>query len=160
MSNPPVPLRLKLLRGNAGKRRLNRGEPQPTIPPGPPEPPDFLMSAAKDEWHEVAGELHALGLLTVLDRNVLAAYCQSFARWKQAETLLAELAERDPETGALTIRSAAGNRMFNPLLQVARGAASDMLKFAAEFGLSPVARTRVAGGISTPGGKFDGLLGG
>jgi phage terminase small subunit len=50
--------------------------------------------------------------------------------------------------------------MFNPLLQVARGAASDMLKFAVEFGLSPVARTRVAGGISTAGGKFDGLLGG
>jgi hypothetical protein len=47
--------------------------------------------------------LHALGLLTVLDINLFAAYCVSFARWKQAETLLSETAKRDPETGALTI---------------------------------------------------------
>src|SRR6516225_3251030 len=119
MSNPPVPLRLKLLRGNPGKRRI-RDEPQPAIPPEPPEPPGFLKPAAKDEWHRVAPEVHALGLLTVLDINLLAAYCESFARWQQAETILAEMTEQDPETGALTIKTAAGSRMFNPLLQVAR----------------------------------------
>jgi P27 family predicted phage terminase small subunit len=95
----------------------------------------------------------------VLDVNLFAAYCEAFGRWQQAETMLAEMAERDPETGALTIKTLAGNRMFNPLLQIARNAAADMLKFASEFGLSPVARTRVEAGIATRGGKFDGLLG-
>jgi P27 family predicted phage terminase small subunit len=160
MSNPPVPLRLKLLRGNPGRRAL-RAEPEPTIPSEPPEPPSFLLPAAKDEWHRVAGELHALGLLTVLDVNLLAAYCESFGRWQQAETMLAEMADRNPDTGALTVKTAAGNRMFNPLLQIARNAAADMLKFASEFGLSPVARTRISSGIvgTATGGKFDGLLG-
>jgi phage terminase small subunit len=49
--------------------------------------------------------------------------------------------------------------MANPLVKIARGAAADMLRFAAEFGLTPVARSRlsVAGRLSGPG-KFDGLL--
>ena len=36
----------------------------------------------------------------------------------------------------------------------------DMIKFAGEFGLTPVARSRLAAGIggSPDGGKFDGLL--
>jgi phage terminase small subunit len=45
---------------------------------------------------------------------------------------------------------------------VAADAAEDMLRFAGEFGLTPVARTRLAsGGYAPPPGrgKFDGLLG-
>jgi hypothetical protein len=48
----------------------------------------------------------------------------------------------------------------NPLVKIAADAAEDMLRFAGEFGLTPVARTRLASagyGPSTPS-KFDGLL--
>jgi phage terminase small subunit len=36
-----------------------------------------------------------------------------------------------------------------------------MLRFAAEFGMTPAARARLAGGPfdQRPGGKFDGLIG-
>ena len=49
--------------------------------------------------------------------------------------------------------------MANPLLKIARHAADDMLTVAAEFGLTPRARSHlnVAGRVSGPG-KFDGLL--
>jgi phage terminase small subunit len=51
--------------------------------------------------------------------------------------------------------------MQNPLQRIAVNAANDMIRYAAEFGLTPAARARVAGGIvgRAMSGKFDGLLG-
>jgi P27 family predicted phage terminase small subunit len=112
-----------------------------------PEPPAFLMPGAKDEWWRAGPELHRLGLLTVLDVAVFAAYCQACGRWQQAEELLRQQAERDPETGALVVKTATGSLMQNPLLRVAITAAADMIRYAGEFGMSPAARSRVAGGI-------------
>jgi P27 family predicted phage terminase small subunit len=143
-----MPTHLKLLRGNPGKRALNRNEPQPTIPPEPPGPPAFLMPAAKDEWWRAGPELHRLGLLTALDLMPFAAYCQACGRWQEAERLLAQQAERDPETGALLIKTSTGSLMQNPLLRVAVTAAADMIRYAAEFGMSPAARSRVAGSFA------------
>jgi hypothetical protein len=48
---------LKLLRGNPGKRKLNKHEPQPAIPPAPPPCPEFLDGYAREEWERVSGEL-------------------------------------------------------------------------------------------------------
>jgi phage terminase small subunit len=52
--------------------------------------------------------------------------------------------------------------MRNPLVAIAANAANDMLRFAGEFGLTPLARSRIAagGGYEPPPSKFDGLLGG
>ena len=129
------------------------------MPEKPPEPPDFLNEDAVNEWWRVAPELHALGLLTVIDVMPLAAYCQTCAHWIAAERARAELAEKDQVTKGMMITGSAGNQMVNPLVKVARNAAADMLRFAVEFGLTPVARSRlsVAGRVSGPG-KFDGLL--
>jgi phage terminase small subunit len=90
---PPTPTHLKLLRGNAGKRSIRPG-PMPEIPPEVPAPPSFLLPAAKDEWWRLSGELHVFGLLSNLDVHVLVAYCQSYARWRQAEETLAVFAEK------------------------------------------------------------------
>jgi hypothetical protein len=46
----PQPTTLRLLRGNPGKRKLNRDEPQPEIPPAVPDPPPHLLPLARDEW--------------------------------------------------------------------------------------------------------------
>ena len=47
-SSRPTPVRLKLLRGNPGKRRI--GEVfEPPKPPAPPEPPEFLTGYAREE---------------------------------------------------------------------------------------------------------------
>jgi P27 family predicted phage terminase small subunit len=158
----PIPTHLKLLRGNPGHQRLNKDEPQPAIPPEVPEPPSFLLPAAQDEWWRISGELHVLGLLSNLDIQVLAAYCQAYARWRQAEEALAVFAAKDPATHGILIKAADGNARINPLLKAANAAAEDMVKFASEFGMSPAARARVAQGIAwrEGAGKFDGLLGG
>jgi P27 family predicted phage terminase small subunit len=91
---------------------------------------------------------------------VFSAYCQAFGRWVQAEEVLASMRARDPVTGALLVKTSDGARI-NPLVRAASHAAKDMVKYAAEFGLSASARSRIAAGPfgQPPPGKFDGLLG-
>jgi len=63
----------------------------------------------------------------------------------------------------LIVKSADGNVRRHPLVKVASDAAADMLTFASEFGLTPVARARLAAaGWEPPAkpSKFHGLLGG
>ena len=60
------------------------------------------------------------------------------------------------------IRSSDGGRKTNPLVRIASQAADNMIAVAGLFGLTPVARSRLAAGIygQPPGpSKFDGLLG-
>jgi P27 family predicted phage terminase small subunit len=146
----PIPTHLKLIRGNPGKRAI-RGEPQPQQPSKVPEPPGFLLPAAKAEWHRLAGELIRLGLLTPLDLRPFAALCQAVGRWEEAERLLAE-------SGTLTVTSSRGTEMPSPLLRIARDAAATVVRISAEFGLSPSARTRLRAGPPSGGRKFGDLL--
>jgi phage terminase small subunit len=78
----------------------------------------------------------------------------------QAEEALAAMAVRDPETGALTIRSATGCMTVHPLVRIAISSARDVVRYAAAFGLSPAARSRVSGGVAAAlvPAKFAGLL--
>jgi P27 family predicted phage terminase small subunit len=160
MSNPPVPIPLRILRGNPGKRAFRRGL-EPERPAEPPEPPPFLVGYAADEWWRVAPGLHQLGLLSVLDVGPLSAYCQAYSHWRTASETLAAMAERDGATHGLMVKRASdGNPMRNPLVKIAADAASDMVRYAAEFGFSPAARARISAGVAyePPGGKFSGLL--
>lgn len=158
---PPQPLALRILRGNPGKRALpfRRGL-EPERPAELLPPPAFLVGYAADEWSRISGELHRLDLLSVLDTSVLAAYCQAYSHWRTAEETLAQMAERDPTTHGLLIKTVEGNVRVSPLTKISRRAASDMVRYAAEFGFSPAARARIAAGVhAQPAGKFDGLLG-
>jgi P27 family predicted phage terminase small subunit len=151
---PPQPINLRILRGNPGKRPI-KPEPQPERPAEPPEPPPFLAGYACDEWYRVAGELHRLKLLTILDISSLAAYCTAYARWRTAAEALAKMEKLNP-VAALMIK-----RAQNPLVRIAGRAAADMVKYASQFGFTPIARSRIAAGpFNQPPGKFDGLLGG
>ena len=84
----PTPTHLKLVKGNPGRRPLNDCEPAPRKMM--PKPPADLSGDARDEWARVAPELYRVGLLTSLDRSALAAYCQLYARWREAERGIAE----------------------------------------------------------------------
>jgi len=157
---PPIPTHLKILRGNPGLRAL-RPEPEPAVPLAVPEAPSFLMDYAKEEWARIAKELYHLGCLTVVDLNTLAAYCQAYAHWRTAEEALAKMRERDPLTAAIMLKTRNGNAMPNPLLVAANKAASDMIRYASEFGLTPAARSRIAAAhVEVGKPKFAGLLAG
>ena len=72
-----------------------------------------------------------------------------------------EMTKRDPVTHGLIIRSTNTKApMQNPLVLIAKQAASDMVRYASEFGMTAAARARIAAGVyrEPQGGKFDGLL--
>jgi P27 family predicted phage terminase small subunit len=157
----PTPTHLKLLRGNPGHQKLNKGEPQPAQPPEPPEAPEFLTSYARDEWHRLAGELFRLKLLTVADIMPFAAYCVAYQHWRVAEEKLQAMAARDSVSAGLLLKRGDGTAGQNPLVRIAANAAADMVRFGAEFGLSPAARARISAGVGFEppgGGKFGDLL--
>ena len=138
----PSPTVLKLLKGNPGKRPINKDEPTPT-PVRKPKPPIELDPSARKEWRRVVGELDKLGMVSKLDVSVLAAYCVSFSRFKAANEALKVVSEKDPAFHGMLIKTKQGNWIQNPLVGVARRAAADMAQFASEFGMTPSSRTRV-----------------
>ena len=137
----PKPTHLKLLDGNPGRRPINGAEPRPSA--GLPTCPAHLNPSAKAEWKRLARELQAIGILTLIDRGVLAGYCQSWGRWVEAERKL-------KETPAL-LRTPAGYVQLSPWLSIANRERELMLRYMAELGLTPSSRTRLA--VQMPGPK-------
>jgi P27 family predicted phage terminase small subunit len=160
MPGPPkTPTVVRLLRGNPGRRPINRNEPQPTRPEAVPEPPGYLLPYATEEWRRLAPELWHMGVLTVLDLTVFAAYCQAYARWRLAEEALARMTARDSVTHGLLVKTIEGNVRRNPLTKVAADAARDMVTYAGQFGMGAAARARISAGIRfEPPSKFGDLL--
>ena len=147
----PKPTHLKLVTGNPGRRPLPVGEARLAL--ALPSVPLHLLPDAVTEWDRVAQELFTAGLLASLDRAVLAAYCQAYARWAQAERALAEMGRRDQLTNGLMLKTTGGNAIQNPLVGIANKAAADMVRYAAEFGMTPSSRTRIQ--AAPPPGQSD-----
>jgi P27 family predicted phage terminase small subunit len=137
----PKPTHLKLVTGNPGKRALPQGEAK--VAPSLPDPPQHLSGDAREEWERVSVALFNAGLLSAIDRTALAAYCQAYGRWAQAERGIALMAQTDKVTGGLLARTTNGNAIQNPLVGVANKAMQDMVRYAAEFGMTPSARSRI-----------------
>jgi len=95
----------------------------------------------------VAKILTELGVLTPLDHAPLAAYCQSYSRFVEAEQAIAEVAKKDPTTRGLTVRTAHGSMKQSALVGISNTAMANMLKFAAEFGMTPSSRASVMPGV-------------
>ncbi|MEM6560029.1 MAG: phage terminase small subunit P27 family [Planctomycetota bacterium] len=129
----PKPTAIKELTGNPGKRALNKSEPKPAAKL--PACPKHLGDEARKEWRRVTKQLADLNLLTDLDRAVLAAYCQAWGRWVEAET---ELRKHGP-----VVKSPSGYPIQNPYLSIANKAMEQMRKLLPELGLSPSSRSRI-----------------
>ena len=165
-----IPTRLKLLRGRPGHRdrhitaaNVHEYEPQPLTLPDVPEAPAYITDYAAEEWRHVATELHRMRLLTTIDLVALAAYCNAYKRWRDAVEMIAEERGTMGLNGnrGLLAKTDSGAFRANPLIKIAAEAAAEMLRFAVEFGLTPVARSRIKLGPNKSGpGKFDGFLAG
>ena len=129
----PQPTKLKVLRGNPGRRPLNDKEPQPEVLI--PKAPEHLTETAKNEWDRISKELFILGIISEMDRTALAAYCQLYSRWKEAE----EAIERE----GMVVETTNGNIIQSPLVSIANRALELMKQYLVEFGMTPSSRTRV-----------------
>jgi phage terminase small subunit len=120
----PKPNNLKVVAGNPGKRPIN--EQEPVYSEGDTAPPDWLCDEAAAIWRRLSANLDANGLLTQVNRDLLAVYCDLVAdyRAKRAEGKMP------------------------PMAQVSR-----MTSLAGEFGFTPSAASRI---IAPKPGKGDG----
>lgn len=129
----PTPTAIRRANGNPGKRAYNPAEPIP--PEGLPACPEHLSPEAQAEWHRLAQTLYDMGVLTLVDRGARAAYCQSWARWVEAE-------EKLKEPPAL-LKTPSGYVQQNPWLSVSNKQLELMGRYMAELGLTPASRSRV-----------------
>lgn len=145
----PKPTKLKVLEGNRGKRPLNLYEPKPA--PIRPSCPSHLSKEAKREWRRMVPQLERLGLLTQIDRAALAAYCQAWGRWVEAERIL-------KEKGPPLYKTKKGNVITSPMLWVANKSLEQMHKFLIEFGMTPASRSRISVKTDNQDSNFEKLL--
>lgn len=132
----PKPTAVKVLEGNPGKRPLNMNEPTPDkIAPACPE---WLSKEAKLEWDRLADKLVNLGTLSEMDMAAFAGYCQSYARWKEAEEFI--------EQHGTIVKTPSGYWQQVPQVSIAQTNLKIMLKFCSEFGLTPSSRSRMIAG--------------
>lgn len=136
----PHPTALRRMAGNSGKRGYNASEP--LVPDGLPSCPDHLGTTARVEWERLALVLFDIGVLTMADRAALAAYCQCYGRWVEAEEKL--------QVSPLLLKTPSGYVQQSPWLSVANKQLELMGRYMAELGLTPASRSRVVA-ISDPG---------
>ena len=129
----PLPTAVRRINGNPGKRGYNAAEPLP--PAGVPDCPAHLNAAGREEWQRIAVMLHQMGVLTTVDRAVLAAYCQSWGRWVEAEEKL--------QATPMMLKAPSGYVQQSPWLSIANKQLELMGRFMAELGLTPASRARV-----------------
>ena len=130
----PQPTKLKLLKGENRTERLNKNEPTPI--PGAPDCPEWLSPLARAEWHRVVPQLLELGLLTKLDMVALAAYCQAYSRYVDAERSMTE-------HGVKREYGEKGYEQTSADMSVAHKYLAVIKAFCAEFGLTPSSRARM-----------------
>jgi P27 family predicted phage terminase small subunit len=127
---PKIPTALKLVNGNPGRRPLPKNEPKPPV--SCPAPPEWLSDLARAEWMRVGPRLEEVGLMTDIDVGVLAAYCTAWADMVVAI---------DKQTGKSTvIKTHNGNWIQSPFVSMIRQARADMVRYAAEMGMTPASR--------------------
>ena len=135
MSGPPKkPTAWRKLEGNRGKRAWNHAEPVP--PEGIPDCPDHLSPEAQAEWHRLVETLVRIRVITLIDRAALAAYCQCYGRWVEAEEKL--------QATPILLKTATGYVQQSPWLSIANKQLELMGRYMAEIGLTPASRSRVA----------------
>jgi P27 family predicted phage terminase small subunit len=129
----PVPTALRRAQGNPGKRAYNHDEP--VAPKGLPTCPGHLSKAAQDEWDRLAQVLHEMGVVTLVDRAALAAYCQCYGRWVEAEEKL--------QSTPMLLKTATGYVQQSPWLSISNKQLELMGRYMTELGLTPAARSRI-----------------
>lgn len=102
---------------------------------GTAQMPDWLSDEAKAEWNRLAPKLTMLGLLTAQDEMSFAAYCQAYAKWKDAEIFM--------NNNGTIVRTDSGYWQQVPQVSISSQNLKIMMALSARFGLTPADRARL-----------------
>ena len=161
MARPPKPTALKLIQGNAGKRALNKQEPDPEYLQDLTAP-GWLPPAAAKVWDEIAPNLSRAKLLTHVDVDTLAMGCVALAQYRLAVSqaggnLIKGKVVLDKETGEPVTgddgKPLVAGEYINPWTMVQSMSFKQAMAVLERFGMNPAARTRIA--VQPQGDLFD-----
>lgn len=136
----PTPTALRIVKGNPGRRPLNRREARPGG--GLPTAPAMLDDVGRREWRRVVRKLAAIGLVTTLDRSVLAVYCLAWAT-------IADCQAKIKQFGSI-LKSPSGFPVLSPYVPQLNQAVKQLMAAAAELGMTPSSRSRIDIGDQAP----------
>jgi P27 family predicted phage terminase small subunit len=128
-----IPTAKKKLAGTHRPDRAPRNEPQPDTTQ--PICPEWIRPNARQAWRQLQPQLEAMGVLTKIDGNALARYCQLWARWREAEAHILEHGS--------VVKSPAGYAMQNPYVSIANKLISALSRLESDLGMTPAARTKI-----------------
>jgi P27 family predicted phage terminase small subunit len=121
------------MRGNPGKRPLNKREPQVEIKA--PICPAHLDEIARKEWDRMVPLLLEMRILSEADYMALSTLCQAYSTMAKAQ-------EQLNATGIL-FKTPSGYVQQSPLISIVNQNAELVTKLCREFGVTPSARSRV-----------------
>lgn len=125
----PTPTAILKLRGTF---RPCRHTGAVEAPASRPIMPRWLKGEARKEWQRLVPELMAVGIITRLDRDLLAIYCHTFAEYL-------DLLKLTDATRPI-IRTTNRNIIQNPVLGILNRTITRLIRIGAELGLSPTSR--------------------
>lgn len=129
----PKPTAIRIAEGNRRMHALPQNEAK--VPAALCTCPRVLGREARTEWRRIAKELFKYGLLTVLDRGALVAYCFAYGEMIKAIAKARDVPQVFRQEGSKCI-------VTHPYLQVGFKAVDVFQKALAEFGMSPASRAR------------------
>ena len=131
-----MPTALKIIRGNPGKRPLNKNEPQPRVK-RPKMPPVVKGNArAAEEWRRLCPILERMKVLTEADYIGLGNLCFDVDLLEDAQLKL-------KQTGLLIETKKTGMIHQNPLLNIVASTTDRISRAIREFGLTPSSRSNI-----------------
>jgi len=134
MGRPAKPTALKVVGGNAGKRALNKNEPDPDYLQDL-TPPAHLSTAASAVWNDLAPKLRQARVLTQLDAVALEMMCNAVSMYRLAVANAGEKPlARSAETGTVSL---------SPWMIAQSMAFKQATAIMAQFGMTPAARSKV-----------------
>ncbi|HHY45871.1 MAG TPA: phage terminase small subunit P27 family [Firmicutes bacterium] len=151
------PVELQLIKGNHLTRRevATRRDAEASMRPPSSRltPPKWLDKAAKKEWRRIVKLMEGLGILTDVDVDTLAAYCDAVVRY-------AEASQQVREQGFVVMNDK-GTPIQNPALLAVEKYWRIMSKAAAALGLDPTSRASLAKAKAAekPKDEFEELFG-
>lgn len=136
----PLPDEVKVSRGTAQKCRMRPNAVKAAIVEDLPPAPEWLGEIGRKEWAVKTAELFRMGILATSDLTLLAALCNEWEVYQNAEAEMRKtgryFTRRDEEGNVI-----AANPV--PMVKIAKDALDKFSQLSSEFGFSPVARLRI-----------------
>lgn len=127
------PAQAKVLRGNFRADRQTHG---PQVEIALPPCPRWLGKSAKKHWGEIGPALVRAGLLSAIDGDVLAAHCDTLAKFAEVSAKLKSIEDCLDQTPT-------GYAVQHALFTIRSKLHEQLVKTAREFGMTPAARSGI-----------------